>query len=169
MPKTTIRLAMFFCIATLAVSQDALAENKGVVHVETVRYLSYEQGKVKENQIQNNAMRPILLEQGVSEIFTEEIIHALSSMGLTVVSSSDRTVQGTIKTLSVDDSGPLVDYRMKIGFELLTGKNKNSVYSKSFTSFRRQRKAPFARKMASRMIRDCVKNFVRDARKKGVL
>jgi hypothetical protein len=97
MPKTTISLAMFFCIATLAVSPDALAENKSVVHVETVRYLAYEQGKVKENQIQNNSMRPILLEQGVTEIFTEEIINALSSMGLTMESSSDRHRPGDNK------------------------------------------------------------------------
>jgi hypothetical protein len=58
---------------------------------------------------------------------------------------------------------------MEIGFEILTGGSKNSVYSKSFTSFRRQRRAPFARKMASHMIMDCVKNFVKDARKKGAL
>ena len=169
MPKTTIRLAIFFCIATLAASQDALAEDRSFVRVETVRYVPYEQGKVKENQIQNKRMRPIFLEEDVAKTFTEEIIHHLSSLGLIMESSSDRTVRGTIKTLSVDDSGPLVDYRIEIGFEILTEENKNSVYSKSFTSFRRQRRAPFARKMASRMIRDCVRNFVRDARKKGVL
>ena len=132
-------------------------------------FLQYEEGKVKENQVQNTAASSIFLKQSVAEIFTEEIVSELSSMGFTIEDSSGRTVQGTINKVFVDDMGLVVSRSLEIGFEILAGTNKNTVYSKSFSSFNNEPKTLFTRKMASRMIKNCVRNFVKHARKKGVL
>ena len=139
------------------------------VDVGTFRYLPYEEGKVKENQVENTAATSIFLKQSVVEVFTHEIVDAMSSMGITIEGSSARVVQGTINKVFVDDMRLVVQYSLEIGFEILAGTNKGTVYSKSFSSFRSEPKAPFTRKMASQMIKNCVKKFVKDARKKGVL
>ena len=164
MKKTIWALSFFILIFSHL--QYAIGET---VNVGIFRYLPYEEGKVKEDQVENTSARSIILKQGVAEIFTQEIVSAMSSMGITIEGSSARTVQGTIKKVFVDDMRMLVHYSLEIGFEILDGTNKDTVYSRSFSSFRSEPKAPFTRKMARQMIKNCVKNFVKDARKKGVL
>ena len=164
--KNTIWI-LSICLLVLSHSQHAVGET---VNVGTFRYLQYEEGKVKENQVQNTAASSIFLKQSVAEIFTEEIVSELSSMGFTIDSSSANTVQGTINKVFVDDMGLIVSHSLEIGFEILAGTNKNVVYSKSFGFFSdNEFKTLFTRKMASRMIKNCVRKFVKDARKKGVL
>jgi hypothetical protein len=163
--KNTIWI-LSICLLVFGYSQHAVGET---VHVGTFRYLQYEEGKVKENQVENTAATPIFLKQSVAEIVTEEIVSELSSMGFTINGSSARTIQGTINKLLVDDMGLVVKYSMEIGFEIPAGTNKDTDYSKSFSFFRNEQRSPFTRKMASRMIRNCTREFVKDAQKKGVL
>jgi uncharacterized lipoprotein YajG len=147
--------------------QNATAEDKRTVHVGTFRYLQYEEGKVKANQVENRRVRRIRLERSVAEVITEAIIDALSSMGFTVTGSADRTIQGTINNLLVDDAFDFIHYYLELQFDVLAA--EKSVYSKDFKAYRRRLRAPFTDKMARQMVDDCVKRFVKDARKRGAL
>jgi hypothetical protein len=154
-------------LLVLAIAQNGIGEDQRTIEVETFKYLQHEEGKVKANQVENRRVRRIYLERSVAEVITEAIIDALSSMGFTVTGSADRTIQGTIKNLLVDDAFEFIHYYLEIQFDVLAA--EKSVYSKAFKAYRRRLRAPFTDKMARQMVNDCVKRFVKDARKKGAL
>ena len=154
-------------LLVLALAPNGFAKDRRPIEVETFRYLQHEEGKVKANQVENRRVRSITLERSVAMVITEAIVEALSSMGFTVTGSADRTIQGTIKNVLVDDAFEFIHYYMEIQFNVLAG--EKSVYTKAFKAYRRRLRAPFTDKMARQMVNDCVKRFVKDARKSGAL
>ncbi len=154
-------------LLVLAIAPDGIGKEKRTIEVKTFRYLQHEKGKVKANQVENRRANSINLERGVAVVITEAIIDSLSSMGFTVTGSADRTIQGAIKNLLVDDSFEFIHYYLEIQFEVLAA--EKPVYTKAFKAYRRRLRAPFTDKMARQMVNDCVKRFVKDARESGAL
>ena len=154
-------------LLVLASAQNGIGKDKRAIEVQTFRYLQHEEGKVKANQVENRRVRSITLERGVAVVITEAITDALSSMGFTVTGSADRTIHGAIKNLLVDDAFEFIHYHLEIQFEVLAA--QKSLYARAFKAYRRRLRAPFTDKMARQMVNDCVKRFVKDARKTGVL
>ena len=98
---------------------------KGNTQIGQFNYLPAQQGKVKQNQVENTALGSIIFEQNVNDLFQKAVFSELRLVGVNV-NSSKNILTGNINQFLIDDLGFSVDWTVNVNY-IVKNKNSNKV------------------------------------------
>ncbi len=84
-------------------SPSSVVSGTGDIKIGAINYMSFDNGMVNSNQIENNLLYSVYLDEDVSKYFRNAIISEFKNSGFSV-GSSERILSGNIRTLKYDDN-----------------------------------------------------------------
>lgn len=162
-------------IKMVSYSPSLLMDGSGIVYVRDFKYLPYESGIQKSNQVDTGAgLNPIYAGMDIKDYVANALLKELKFIGYRIDSNSPIIISGDILEYSCDYVGFVnVDVKVRILFRVakLQDGKWNTVYAKENNGFYRANKltATEYTLILNTGLQNCIKSFIVEAQSEKVL
>lgn len=161
-------------IKMVSYSPSLLMNGSGVIYARDFKYMPFEEGKLKSNQIDTGSgLSPVYSEMDIKDYVADALLKELKFIGYKLDSSSPTIISGDILEYSCDYIGfTNVTIKARINFKvmkLVDGKWDN-VYTKIHEGFYQASKQTRESTLViNEGLRNCIKNFIENAQSVRIL
>ena len=162
-------------IKMISYSPSLLINGSGVIYARDFKYMPFEDGKLKSNQIDTGGgLNPVYSEMDIKDYVADALLKELKFIGYKLDSSSPTIISGDILEYSCDYVGfTNVTIKTRINFrvmKLVDGKWDN-VYTKIHEGFYQASKwtSMESTLVINEGLRNCIKKFIEDAQSVRIL
>jgi hypothetical protein len=162
-------------IKLIPYSPSILMNGSGVIYARDFRYMPFEEGKLKSNQIDTGkGLNPVYSDRDINDYVADALLKELKIIGYRLDSSSPTMISGDILEYSCDYVGFIyVTVRARINFKVMKSVdgNWNNVYTKNHEGFYQGNKMMDSdySSLITEGLRNCIKSFIEDAQSASIL
>jgi len=163
------------CAGTIPVeykTQSYMEIEKGKTSMGEFLYEPAEEGKVKNNQLQNTAVGQVFVAEDVSEYVRRATAMELQNAGVEVKDDAATAVHANVHKFLLDDLGYSIDWSYSVTYKVIKQPNGEPIFEKKYTPDTRTtgkfNRASAYTASVNKMILGALEQFMKDAKENGL-